>query len=496
MKGYQEIIDRYRRIAGINDALELLNWDQQVMMPEEGIRARSKQVSALSRISHEKLASDELDELLGEVSPTSSIQDANIREIKREQEKARKVPLKLVEKISEKESEAMDSWQRARKEDDFSIFEPHLEEMVELKKEYAHHIDPGADPYRVLYEDHEPYLRLSRMHEILETLRENLTGYLERIREEGKTIEKTAFEGQFDSEEARQLNREISEMMGFEFERGRLDVSTHPFTSGNQFDTRITTRYNEKRLQESILPTMHETGHALYQQGLPGEKYGTPAGQSRELGIHESQSRLWENHVGRSKEFQKHLLPSLEERFPEEFESVTLQDCYESVNQVYERNPIRVNADELTYHLHIILRYEIERALIKGDIEVADLPETWDDKMERLLGFRPENDSEGVLQDVHWSIGAIGYFPTYTLGSVIAAQLFKSAEEDIEDLDEKIENGEFRPLLDWLRENIHQHGQRFKTEDLIEKATGEKPTADYFLDYIREKYSDLYGIEL
>lgn len=493
----QELLDRIKPIYNIGQVMELLHWDQQVMMPEDGIKARSQQISTLSRIRHQLLADEELSTIIEEESRKDQDErgKAVLREVGREHEKAKKVPMELIEKMSEKESEALDAWKKAREKDDFDQFAPHLEEMVELKREYAAKIDPDEEPYKVLFRDYEPYLEFDRMDEILETLREELTDFLERIKQEGDDIETDAFEGSFEKDEQIELNKDIAEKLGYDRDRGRLDVSAHPFTSGNQFDCRITTRYNEEDIMEGILPTIHETGHALYQLGLPEEEYGTPLGEARDLSVHESQSRLWENHVGRSRPFQEFVLGVLEQRFPEKFEDVTVQECYESVNQVYERNPIRVNADELTYHLHIVLRYELERKLVNGEITVEELPGRWNDKMEELLGFRPENDAEGVLQDVHWSQGAIGYFPTYSLGSIMAAQVYEAASSEIEDLDKNMENGEFEPLLEWLRHNIHSYGKQLKTEQLIEKATGEKPNPEYFLDYIREKYSQIYGLE-
>jgi carboxypeptidase Taq len=291
-----------------------------------------------------------------------------------------------------------------------------------------------------------------------------------------------------------ELAHRAAEIIGFDFNHGRLDTSTHPFTNGNQFDTRITTRFNENSVAENIAISLHEGGHGLYQQGLPKEDYGTPLGKSRELSIHESQSRLWENHVGRSKAFWEYFVGEMRD-ISSEFDEVTPERCYKAVNSVDFENVIRTEADEISYHLHVVLRFELGQMLINGEIDVNDLPELWNDKMEEYLGVRPEDDAEGVLQDIHWSWGSFGYFPTYSLGTVFAAQLHSKAEEEIENLDRKISDGETEPLLNWLRENIHSKGQLRRTDDLIKEVTGEPLTADYLMEHLRSRYGQIHEIE-
>ena len=289
------------------------------------------------------------------------------------------------------------------------------------------------------------------------------------------------------------LSREALTLLGYDWSRGRLDTSSHPFTSGNQFDSRVTTRFDESDPLGALTATIHEFGHAQYNLGLPDEHYGTPLGDHRDLTVHESQSRLWENHVGRSQAWWELFLPAFEEQFPQ-VEGVTPRQAYEAANQVYEDNYIRVEADELTYHMHIVLRFEIERALVSGDLDVRDVPEVWNDKMEEYLGIRPPTDAVGCLQDIHWSHGNFGYFPTYSLGSVLAAQLYAAATDDVPDIEERTRNGEFDALHDWLGEHVHRHGARYTTPDLVEEATGEAYTADYFLDHVEEKYGELYDL--
>ncbi|EMA64006.1 carboxypeptidase Taq [Halorubrum distributum JCM 13561] len=492
---YDALLDRVQRWNAVGSASGVLGWDQQVMMPEGGTPARSKQLSALSSVHHDMVTADETGELLDELDDAdlTDEQAAVVREVRREYERADAVPVELVEEISETGSEALQAWEEAKAEDDFDEFAPYLEKHVELKREYAEHIDPDRDPYEVLFEEFEPCLSMERAESILTELREALVPMIEEIRESDVELAVDTFEGTFPEDEQEALSREALELVGYDFDRGRLDVSSHPFTSGNQFDCRVTTRFDENDPLGAVGSTIHEFGHAQYNLGLPQEHFGTPLGESRDLSVHESQSRLWENHVGRSEAFWEEFLPVFQEHFPQT-EEATVRDAYEAFNQVYEDNLIRVEADELTYHLHIVIRFEIERDLIRGDLDVEDVPGVWNDKYEEYLGIRPDTDSEGCLQDIHWSHGNFGYFPTYSLGSVMAAQLFEAAEDEIDDLHGKIADGEFGDLHDWLGENVHQHGSRYETNELVVRATGEDFSADAFLDYVDEKYGELYGI--
>ena len=492
---YEALLDRVQRWNAVGSASGVLGWDQQVMMPEGGTPARSKQLSALSSVHHDMVTADETGELLDELDDAdlTDEQAAVVREVRREYERADAVPVELVEEISETGSEALQAWEEAKAEDDFDEFAPYLEKHVELKREYAEHIDPDRDPYEVLFEEFEPCLSMERAESILAELREALVPMIEDIRESDVELAVDTFEGTFPEDEQEALSRDALELVGYDFDRGRLDVSSHPFTSGNQFDCRVTTRFDETDPLGAVGSTVHEFGHAQYNLGLPQEHFGTPLGTSRDLSVHESQSRLWENHVGRSEAFWREFLPVFQEHFPQT-EEATVRDAYEAFNQVYEDNLIRVEADELTYHLHIVIRFEIERDLIRGDLDVEDVPEVWNDKYEEYLGIRPDTDSEGCLQDIHWSHGNFGYFPTYSLGSVMAAQLFEAAEDDIDDLDGKIADAEFGDLHDWLGENVHRHGSRYETNELVVRATGEDFSADAFLDYVDEKYGELYGI--
>jgi len=492
---YEALLDRVRRWNTVGSAAGVLGWDQQVMMPEGGTPARSKQLSTLSSIRHDMVTDDETGALLTELADADLTGEraAVVREIRRDYERADAVPVELVEEISETSSEALQAWEAAKADDDFEAFAPHLEKHVELQREYAEHIDPDRDPYEVLFEEFEPCLSMERTEEILAELRETLVPMIDAIRESDADLAVDTFEGTFAEDQQEELARDALELVGYDFDRGRLDVSSHPFTAGNQFDCRVTTRFDESDPLGAVGSTIHEFGHAQYNLGLPQEQFGTPLGESRDLSVHESQSRLWENHVGRSRAFWERFLPIFQDHFPQT-DDATVEDAYQAFNQVHEDNLIRVEADELTYHLHIVVRFEIERDLVRGDLAVEDVPEVWNDKYEQYLGIRPETDSEGCLQDIHWSHGNFGYFPTYSLGSVMAAQLFDAAESEIDDLDAKIAAGDFDDLQAWLGENVHEHGARYETNELVERATGEPFSADAFTDYVESKYGDLYDL--
>ena len=492
---YEALLDRVRRWNTVGSAAGVLGWDQQVMMPEGGTPARSKQLSTLSSIRHDMVTDEETGALLTELADAdlTDEQAAVVREIRRDYERADAVPVELVEEISETSSEALQAWEAAKADDDFEAFAPHLEKHVELQREYAEHIDPDRDPYEVLFEEFEPCLSMERTEEILAELRETLVPMIDAIRESDADLAVDTFEGTFPEDDQEALARDALELVGYDFDRGRLDVSSHPFTAGNQFDCRVTTRFDESDPLGAVGSTIHEFGHAQYNLGLPQEQFGTPLGESRDLSVHESQSRLWENHVGRSRAFWERFLPVFQEHFPQT-DDATVEDAYQAFNQVHEDNLIRVEADELTYHLHIVVRFEIERDLVRGDLAVEDVPDVWNDKYEQYLGIRPETDSEGCLQDIHWSHGNFGYFPTYSLGSVMAAQLFDAAESEIDDLDAKIAAGDFDDLQAWLNENVHEHGARYETNELVERATGDPFSADAFTDYVESKYGDLYDL--
>ncbi|SIQ72684.1 carboxypeptidase Taq [Haladaptatus litoreus] len=492
---YDELETRIKRIANIGNATGILYWDQQTKMPEEGTPARAKQLSALQSITHELLTEERTGELLDELESEEldDEQSAVVREIRRQYDRAIDVPSDLVTEITETSSEAQPAWQEAKAEDEFETFEPYLDRLRELQIERAEHIDPDKDPYEVMFEDGEPYLQLSTVERIFDELRDGLVPLIEDIQENGADIADDAFSGTYDTDTQEEVARAALDTLDYDWSRGRLDTAPHPFMSGTQFDARVTTRYNENDPIGSLTATIHEFGHASYQLGLRDDEYGTPLGDSRSSGIHESQSRFWENHVGRTRAFWELFLPTFKEHFPQA-EGVTVDEAYEAVNQVFTDNTIRVEADELTYHMHIILRSEIEQEFVGGELDVEEIPTRWNELMDDYLGVVPETDSEGCLQDIHWT-SRFGGFQNYTVGSVFAAQLWATIEEEIDEPMERIREGDFAPIREWLTENIHEQGCLYTTDELIEEATGEPLTADYFLEYVEEKYSDIYDLD-
>jgi carboxypeptidase Taq len=481
-----------RRYTLLGDVGGVLQWDQEVTMPEGGTPARAQQSSALSGTRHDILTEAAVGEALSAVDrdALSDTDRAIDREIRREYERAERVPTDLVEELSETTAEAHPIWKEAKEEADFDAFAPTLRDLVRLSRERAEHIDPEADPYAVLFADYEPYLDLETAEDVLTDLRDGLVPLLESVAESEVTAP-TVFEGTYDESTQEALVWDALDWLGYDWEHGRLDTAPHPFSTGTPFDARVTTRFDEEDPLAGLTSTIHEFGHATYTQGLPREHYGTPLAQSRDLTVHESQSRLWENHVGRSEPFWEGFWPTVVEHCPS-LAGTDPAAAYAAANEVYPDNPIRVEADELTYHLHIVVRFEIERDLVRGDLDVEEIPAVWNDRYEALLGVRPADDAEGCLQDIHWSHGSFGYFPTYSLGSVLAAQLDRQVREAIDDLDGQIRAGEFGPLTEFLGEEIHQHGRRYTTEDLIERATGESLSAEPFLEYVGEKYASLY----
>jgi len=487
---YEQFLEHVRQLHYVGDAGSVLQWDQQVMMPSGGTPARAKQSSALSTLHHDLLTDDRLGEWLDELDDTDldAEQRAVAREVRRDHERAVRVPSDLVERISEASSNALPVWEEAKAEDDFAMFADTLEEMVELRREYAAAIDPDRDPYEVLFEEYEPYLGIDTAEEVLTRLREALVPLIDDIADSDVTLA-DPFSGTYDDDTQHGLVEDALDALGYDWDHGRLDTAPHPFSTGTQFDARVTTRFKSDDPMDAVGSTIHEFGHATYTLGLPQEQYGTPLGDSRDLSVHESQSRFWENHVGRTEAFWEFFADTANDHLGTD---ASPREFYEAANTVHPDNLVRVEADELTYHMHIVLRFEIERDLIRGDLAVEDVPEVWNEKMAAYLGVRPETDAEGCLQDIHWTNGAIGYFPTYTLGSVLAAQLDHHLRADVGDVDALVREGEFDPLHDWLTENVHRHGARYETDELVREATGESFTAAHFLDYADAKYRDLY----
>lgn len=485
---HDALADRLRRIAAIDRAGGVLRWDQETYMPPGGTEPRARELSTLATLSHELLTADETGRLIDEADAEASTIDerATVREARWRYERAVRVPDALVEELSETASRAHTAWANAKHEDDFDTFAPYLERIVDLRRRYADAIDPSQPPYEVLFSDHEPWIPWDTARSAIASLREGLADLVDDAPEPS---DPDPLPGPFPADDQLALMHDLLEALGYDFDHGRLDQSEHPFSTGNPYDARITTRLHEDDLLSGLTSTVHEFGHALYTQNLPREHLGTPLGASRNLVVHEANSRLWENHVARSLPFWRWLAPILAKRF--DVATLDPSAAYRAANQV-EPGLIRVDADELTYHLHIALRVEIETALVEGDMTVDEAPERWADRMDALVGVRPDTDREGILQDVHWSHGSIGYFPTYSLGSMLAAQFHQAIEREAGDLSAGIQEGRFGPIRAWLAENVHQHGQRYTTDELIEQATGEPLSAEAFLSYARGKYERVW----
>jgi carboxypeptidase Taq len=483
-------------LADIGHAEGMLSWDQETYMPPKGAAMRARAQGTLAGLHHERLTAPELVGLVKDLKGQDLTGDAavNVREVGRSQDRALKIPKELVVELSQTESLSHEAWIAAREKADFAHFQPWLEKILKLKKEVAERVGYEGTIYNALLDEYEPYTRAEDIEPVFAALKDKLVPLVEKIAATGKFPAKGVLDQDFPVAEQEELGRQVLEDLGFDLEAGRLDVAVHPFCSGtSRDDVRLTTRYSADWLPGSLFGTIHEAGHGLYEQGLPEDAVATPAGGSVSLGIHESQSRLWENMVGRSRAFSTHYLPRLKALFPTQLQNVNLDEFYAAVNQV-EPSLIRVEADEVTYNLHILLRFELERDLFEGRVEVKDLPSVWNERMQQYLGVCPPDDAQGVLQDVHWSFGLMGYFPTYTLGNLYGAQFFHQAQQELPDLEGQIGRGEFGGLKTWLNDKVHNRGSRLRASELVEEVTGEKLSADYFTNYLEAKFGALYNL--
>jgi carboxypeptidase Taq len=417
-----------------------------------------------------------------------------LRVTRRLYEKERKVPSDFVAEFSRVTALANQTWQQARAESKFSIFQPHLETIVDLRRQYADFFAPYDSVYDPLLDDFEPGMKTAQVRSIFEDLRPQQVALIQEIAARGPVVDDAILYRHYDEDKQWTFGIEVIKRYGYDLNRGRQDRTAHPFTTDfNTGDVRITTRFDPDYLSDSLFSTLHEAGHALYGQGIPPGFDRTPLASALSLAIHESQSRTWENLVGRSRPFWKAFYPRLQQLFPEVLGDVGLEDFYRAVNKV-SPSLIRVNADEATYNLHIMLRFALEVSLMERTLEVPDLPEAWNSRMREYLGLTPPDDAKGVLQDIHWSFGGIGYFPTYALGNLVASQLWEAALREIPDLPKQIEKAEFGPLLAWQREKLHRHGAKFDPMELIEQATGAPLSPDPYLRYLRGKFGEIYNL--
>ncbi len=491
-----ELVELWREIRDVAAAEALLAWDQETYMPKGGLAGRASSLATLAGIKHGLLTSVRLSECLercAEAAEPGGELEAQVRRARHHVDRAVRVPAELSRALAETSSLALAAWQEAREAASFETFRPILERMIDLKRQEAVAISPGGNVYDVLLDEHDPGATEEDLAPLFSELRERLAPIVAAVEASGVTVDESPALGHFDVAAQEAFGREISRAIGFDFSSGRLDTSAHPFCTGiGRTDVRMTWRSQEDDFRPALYGIVHESGHGLYEQGLPEEWNGSPLGEAVSLGIHESQSRLWENQVGRSHAFWRWALPRFQEHFPGTG-TVSVETIWPTLH-VVRPSLIRVEADEVTYNLHVAIRFEIERAIFAGEIEVGDLPERWNALYEELLGIHPPDDSVGVLQDIHWALGAFGYFHTYTLGTLAAAQLFDAADRELSDLEGSIAAGDFAPLLEWLRAAIHRQASRYEAAELIERATGAPLSPEPFLAQVGRDVDAVYGV--
>jgi carboxypeptidase Taq len=488
-------------VSDLTHAALLLEWDQETYMPPGGVQSRAEQLSTLLRISHVRFTSDEVGGMLDDIDgkldgePFDSDDASLIRVTRRDYEEARKIPAELVSECAMAGSTARPVWEKARHDHDFALFAPYLEKNVELNRRIADALGYEDRPYDALLNRSEPGMKTSELEAIFAELKAAIVPLVSEIARHDGAVDDGVLHRGFDTDLQVSYALEVVKRLGYDLEHGRQDISTHPFSSGfGPDDVRITTRVSRDFFNECLFGSIHESGHAMYEQGMGREIARTPLYGGASPGVHESQSRLWENLVGRSRAFWQHFYPSLRSVFPESLKGVDEEAFYRAVNKSYP-SLIRVEADEVTYNLHILLRFELENEMLEGRLKVADLPEAWRAGIKSYLGLEVPDDRVGALQDIHWSYVSFGIFPGYTIGNLIGAQLMEKVRADVPDLDAQIARGDFTALLGWLRKNVHRHGRKFTPNELLERATGRPLTAKPWISYVQRKFGALYGLK-
>ena len=499
----EQVRERDREIQLLSHIEAQLRWDQETQLPARGVVERAEQLATLEAIIHQRATDPALGDALDQADAGAqaggelSVHDrALLREVRRAYEQRVRLPESLVTEIARQSSVNQAAWARAREASDFALFSSELERTVELTLQRVACLeDEGtASPYDVLLDEFEPYMKTAEVVAVFDELRPRLVALLEAIRGASVTIDGAVMMRNYDTATQRSFSDELLAALGFERDRGRLDVSAHPFsTTLGQDDVRVTTRFAENFVASSVFGTIHECGHGLYELGVDAALAASALGGGVSLGIHESQSRFWENAVGRSRAFWEHFLPRLRAHFPQQLADQDVDSFYAAVNRV-EPSFIRVEADEVTYNLHILLRFTLEQQLVEGRLAVADLPDAWRAQSRDLLGIDPASAADGVLQDIHWSAFLIGYFPTYTLGNLYGAQLAEALQRDLGELSSLVRQAQFAPILEWLRTHIHRHGATYPARELCQRATGAPLSASHFVDYLEDKYRALYRL--
>ncbi len=501
-QSYLHLVETLKDVALIRSCGAVLGWDEQTNLPENGTTLRANQLALIAGLSHDRATSPRIGDFLAELESdqsgiiAGSAEAAVIQDARRSYDRSTKLPKRLVEEMSRVTTLSQHAWIDARKKNTFATFQPWLEQVVSLKQEEAAALGSSTGiAYDALLDDYEPGATAAQIQAVFTPLRDELVKLVAAIKDSGKTPQVDILERHYPVDAQRALSLEAAEMIGFNFESGRLDIAAHPFCSGiGPGDCRLTTRYNDHHFPGAFFGTLHEAGHGIYEQGLIHDNFGLATGDACSLGIHESQSRMWENLVGRSRAFWNQFYGKTQTTFPEALAGIDLKTFYEAINDV-RPSWIRVEADEVTYNLHIMLRFELEQALISGDLQVKELPAVWNETFTSFFGMTPTDDVHGCLQDVHWSAGLFGYFPTYSLGNMYASQFFEKAGDDLGDLHEMFARGEFLPLKEWLNTNIHAHGRRYDAPQLVQIVTGKPLTAAPLLHHLKAKFGAIYNLK-
>jgi len=494
---YATLLARLRDIGILNTLDALLEWDQNTQMPPKGVTVHAEAAAFVAGLRHERRTSPEMGALLARLdgAATDPVIATNVREARRLYARAVNVPTQLVEEIARTSAQAKEVWADARRRSDFAAFAPYLSRLVDLKREQADAIGYADDPYDALMDEFEPGASTRELSRVFAELRQELVPLVRELADAPRQPDFSLLKRPCPQARQERICRWVAKELGFDFEAGRMDVSVHPFCTsiGCGHDVRVTTRFDEQYFPAALFGVMHEIGHGLYEQGLDAEHMFTPMGTYCSVGIHESQSRMWENFVGRSRGFWQSRYPAAQEMLGDALAGVSLDAFCRAINTVAP-SLIRVEADEVTYNLHIIVRFELEREIINKRLRVRDIPEAWNARYAECVGVTPANDAEGCLQDIHWSLGAFGYFPTYALGNLYAAHLYAAACRDVAGLEQRIAEGDTATLLAWLREKVHRHGMRYQPAELCALVTGSRLDVQPFLDYVRGKFRAVYGL--
>lgn len=494
---YSLLIQKLEKWVILNNIESMLGWDFETYMPPKGGIQRSKQLALLAGLIHEEITSQEINELLDKIkgdtnyNTLSTIEKRNIYLAEREYKKNTKVPKELVEQIAEQYAFSIQAWKKAKEKQDYSLFKPEFDKTLELAKKRAHYLNPNKEPFDALFDEFEPGMPIAMVNKLFTELKENLIPLIKKCQKSSKQPDISLIKRRCPQEIQKKLDKDISKLVFYDLDGGRIDETEHPFTTGYYDDVRITTHYYKDDFSYSFFSVMHEAGHGLYEQNLDKNFLYQPLGDSSSFGIHESQSRFIENLIGRSPDFWEYYLPRFKEITGDIFSDVELNNFTHAINQVTP-SKIRVAADEVTYSLHIIIRFEIEQELLKGEISTQDLPKIWNSKYKECLGVDIENDSEGVLQDIHWPAGYFGYFPTYALGNIYNGQMLHAMKKEITNYEDLLRKGDLKPIIEWLKEKVHIQSNLYDPLDLIKRISGEELTPKYHIEYLTEKYSKLY----